>query len=177
MIEKMIYQFGGYDKEIWDHAYNFLKEEIEEGEEVEDQSVREYIRFDEELTLEHWKNCWERNDIFEDTIMIGTVGLWHGSYDGCAYLENYQDFLNKIADYDTVRINRKGNKLLVELCHHDGTHYMEIRRLNSKGNEVLANQYKENYEDYIKERLQTFLKGYTKNFFTNKNCHLDEWVA
>lgn len=37
----MIYKFGGYDKEIWENAYNFLKEDTEEGEENNLERVEE----------------------------------------------------------------------------------------------------------------------------------------
>lgn len=120
-----------------------------------------------------YNSIFELND-FYDCLLIGTIGLWNGTHKSCAYISEPKELMEKCSDYDIIRFKRENNKLFVELSHHDGTHYFEIKRLNKKGTERLSNVYSGDEDYTILESIETFEKWYTTNFFNknNKEFHI-----
>jgi len=98
--------------------------------------------------------------IFEPCFMIGTVGRWNGSTDGYKYIHTMNDFRNTIAAYDIIEISQTGTRIGINLYHHDGTHYMELRKLTGYGYD---NCYKYDFS-YYNQSAKSFIDKYTKNF-------------
>ena len=130
---------------------------------------------DEAIIELEWENiCDNYNSIFQlndfyDCLLIGTVGLWHGTHKSWAYISEPKKLREKCSNYDTIRFKREGNKLFIELSHHDGTHYFEVKRINKKGMNRLNNVYSGDEDYTILDSIETFEKWYTKNFFGKDN--------
>lgn len=128
-----------------------------------------------ELIQEQWKAIKKYND-FYDCVFLGKVGLWNGSHTSVKYIETPDD-MDVCVDYDTIRFYRESKRLFIELVHHDGSHYFEIARLNSKGLERVANinnRYEDVEQEIIKD-ITTFKKNYTKCFFSKKDTDFRDY--
>ena len=120
------------------------------------------------MVREDYESIFKLND-FYDCVLMGTVGLWHGTYNNYTYISEPKDLMEKFSNYDIVRFKRDNNKLFVELCHHDGTHYFEIKKLNKKGINRLSNIYRGSEDYVIVKSIETFKKWYIKSFFGKSN--------
>lgn len=126
------------------------------------------IEFEWENICDNYNSIFKLND-FYDCLLIGTVGLWHGTHKSCAYISEPKKLREKCSNYDTIIFKREGNKLFIELSHHDGTHYFEVKRLNKKGLDRLSNVYSGDEDYAILDSIETFEKWYTKNWFNKDN--------
>ena len=66
---------------------------------------------------------------FEPSVLIGTVGLWHGRHKAYKYCENIKELRDSLSGYDNIIIRRIDSQLWFTLIHHDGQHEMELRRI------------------------------------------------
>lgn len=121
-----------------------------------------------DMMWEDYASIFELND-FYDCLLIGTVGLWHGTHKSCAYISTTKDLREKLSNYDIIRFKKDKNKLFIELSHHDGTHNFEVKRINKKGMDRLSNVYSGNEDYIILNSIETFEKWYTTNFFNKNN--------
>lgn len=121
-----------------------------------------------DMMWEDYASIFKLND-FYDCLLIGTVGLWNGTHKSCAYISEPKNLREKCSNYDIVRFKREDNKLFLELSHHDGTHYFEVKRINKKGMNRLNNVYSGDEDYIILDSIETFEKWYTTNFFNKNN--------
>lgn len=126
-----------------------------------------------DMMWEDYASIFKLND-FYDCLLIGTVGLWHGTHKSCAYISEPKELREKFSNYDIIRFKKDKNKLFVELSHHDGTHCFEIKRINKKGMDRLSSIYSGDEDYIILNSIETFEKWYTTNFFNknNKEFHI-----
>ena len=163
-MEKILFTTEMEDIEILREVYN----------EGLDQNDNDYYS-DEVISEFEWENiCDNYNSIFKlndfsDCLLIGTVALWNGTHKSCMYISDPQDLKEKCTDYEIIRFKRKGNKLFIELVHHDGTHEFEVKRINKKGMDRLSNVYSGDEDYTILHSIETFEKWYTTNFFNKNN--------
>ena len=148
-----------------------LREGYNEGLDSNDDS---YLSDDAIIELEWDRICEDYNSIFElndfyDCVLIGSVGLWNGNHKSATYIPEPKNLKEKCSNYDTIRFKREGNKLFIELSHHDGTHYFEVKRINKKGMNRLSNVYSGDEDYVILNSIDTFEKYYTNNFFNKDN--------
>ena len=97
---------------------------------------------------------------FEPCVLVGTVGRWHGTFNGYKYCHNFNDFQSAIGGYDDIVIRQIGTRLQFSLIHHDGRHEMELRRLNDYGYDNRDNAC----FDYFNEAALKFINRHTKNY-------------
>ena len=156
-------------------ALNLTRDELEQErkfmsmeygtEFTEEEIIRDLL----EIKSCDYQTIMERND-FEDIVLIGKLGLWTGETVGVKFVESNSELRNLFSDYDEVEFKREKNKLFVYLHHHDGTHELEVLRLNKKGiTRILG--LKDKYIDVervILSEVEKFKKNYTKNFFKNR---------
>lgn len=171
MERKLIWTSESADIEELRELYN---KGIEEGDIdwFSDEAIYEY---EGEIIWEQWKAIKKYND-FYDCVFLGGVGLWHGNYASAKYIETPED-MDVCGDYDIIRFYREGKRLFIELVHHDGSHYFEIVRLNSKGLERVANinnRYDDVEQEIIKD-INKFKKNYTKCFFEKKDTEFRDY--
>jgi hypothetical protein len=67
--------------------------------------------------------------IFEPSMFIGTVGVWHGRYKAYKFCENTKELREALMGYDDIIIRRIESQLWFTLIHHDGHHEIELRRI------------------------------------------------
>ena len=65
--------------------------------------------------------------VFKPSVLIGTVGLWHGRHNGYRYIRNFKELQETVCSYDSVIIRQSESGLWFTLIHHDGYHEMELR--------------------------------------------------
>lgn len=111
-----------------------------------------------------------KNNKFEDIILIGKIQVWNGTYTGVKYISNDDSLKTLISNYDNCSFYKEDRKLFLYLYHHDGTHILEVKRLNKKGIEKIDNLYNKSIsiDEHFLEHLEEYEKKYTINFFKSK---------
>lgn len=102
----------------------------------------------------------EIKSVFDTSVLIGTLGLWHGKPTSFKLCSEFKDLERAVSGYDDITITQLGTRLFFALHHHDGTNHMELRRFNKYGSERLN----EVCLDYFSEENIKFIKRCTKNF-------------
>ena len=134
--------------------FNYYKENLEElgldkaNEEITDEEIWEQVRIDLDIS---WEDLESDIKKFDDTyIFTGKVSTWRGSFIGGKIVTGGRDLLNTLVGYDYIKLYETSyGKAFVELSHHDGTHIMEIRKLNSKGYDYYNNHYDKETIDLV----------------------------
>lgn len=138
---------------------NYLCNDVlEVYEERRDEMLREYKDFyniseaeeiDEEFTfylinsLEFEAEDFTNNFKGENLIIVGTYGRWNGEFKVCKPIENAQELVNFLAQWDYYKLFEEKNKIKIECADHDGSSYFELKQLRKK--------YQYDYEDIIEE--------------------------
>lgn len=99
------------------------------------------------------------SNMLQPCFLVGTVGRWNGTFDGYKYISDINDLKNALNDYE-LKISQVGTRLFFTLYHHDGSNYMELRKLTDYG---LNNLNICSLNHYTTHTLQ-FIKRYTRNF-------------
>lgn len=130
---------------------NYDLEERYSDDEIREIAIeREWVDSEDEITEAMlWKIRYEEDDInFEtvkeelinffgddDVLFIGTVGLWHGTYDGGDIDKFDTLFYKAIADCNYLKIYEDKGHLYLMSSHHDGTNHFEIKRVTQEGSD------------------------------------------
>lgn len=116
-----------------------------------------------------------KNNHFENIVLIGKIQLWNGTHTGVKYIPNNDSLKTLISNYDNCSFYKEDRKLFLYLYHHDGTHILEVRRLNKKGIEKIDNLYNKSIsiDEHFLENLEKYEKKYTINFFKTKKEYLN----
>ena len=123
---------------VWDYSDEDIMNEYEDatGEKPEDaDQARDYFLYDTDA-WDIQKEDWDQNIlpmIKEQTvnnivILSGSIGLWHGTYDG-GKVVSVDNLLTAMGDdIDLLELYRDpgNNQLYMEGHHHDGTHIMYL---------------------------------------------------
>jgi hypothetical protein len=97
---------------------------------------------------------------FTPSVLVGTVGLWNGTFDGFRYCLDFGEFRNVVSEYDNIVIRQIGTQLHFTLIHHDGRHEMELRRFTDYG----YNHLNEYHFECFDEKTLKFIKCHTEGF-------------
>ena len=104
-----------------------------------------------------WEEENERLIDFFDTeseswILVGSLGRWNGTFDGGFIFSSFKEMWHKATkDCDYFNIYDKDGHLHIECSHHDGTNHYEIKKLNSKG-QNLYDKWSSDWDDKRSER-------------------------
>ena len=145
-------------KDQYDYAREFLFEEYgeEEGWETEDDvpdnRVTDEVYAQSEFTWDDFKVEFGRflGDSNNGFLLVGTCGLWNGTYDGGCYVNSFDDLHKFWKDCDYIKVYDEGGHLYVKASHHDGTNYAELKELTRKGNSYADNHYWDSDRDVHK---------------------------
>lgn len=134
-------------KDSYDYAREYLFEEYGETEEWEtEDDVPEDRVIDEVYTQSEW--AWDDfkvefgrflGDSSNGFLLVGTCGLWNGTYDGGCYVNRFDDLYKFWGDCRDIKVYDEGGHLYIEATHHDGTNYAELRELTCKGSNYALN--------------------------------------
>lgn len=115
-----------------------------------------------------WKKMFNNGDTY---VLRGTCGLWYGTSEAGAIIEQYSDLSKSFGNYDYIKIYDEmqgGHRIFTYVgYHHDGTNRFQVRKLTDKGL-----RYLEKYENNMSSRElheKLWGKGYSVNIdFTNR---------
>ena len=143
---------------------------VENESEITEENLCEW-RF--EQIEEDWNNEKEMlSDFFEDKIVefIGSVGLWHGTYEVKERDEFWKLFDKAMTDCDYFKIYDENGHMYLTCSHHDGTNHFEIKIVTEKGYTVLPRFAEKvygcpvrEYEPITKEKLIDKLNNQAKS--------------
>ena len=119
---------------------------------ITDERVWNAVRVDEEFL---WNEAMESlTKLFGERkcVCYGTIGTWRGSHDGAKIIDTVKQAVRRIVedcDYIKIETTEEGT-IMVTATHHDGTHHMEMKPLNLRG-ESFANKWFNDYETDMTE--------------------------
>ena len=131
-----IKEIWNYDTSSWDR-----KEMREEyygvyGAYPEDDNVlEEFIEYSNNINLEDEEGnieCYELNHEPKYYLVIGDLGLWHGTVKGGKIIRGLWRAIRECFE-DYNHIYQEGKRLKVDAIHHDGTNRFQIRELTPRG--------------------------------------------
>ena len=89
-----------------------------------------------EISNEDWeleKVNLEKEFNSGDFLAIGTCGRWDGNRAGGFVFSNFNELMSRLKDCDYFKFWDENGHFFINATHHDGTHYLEIKRLTEKG--------------------------------------------
>lgn len=170
--QKTLILFDNYSTEFNEYKQMLIDSGFEN---PSDEEVFEYINDCERLD---WEEMIERVDkIFDgdDVVVIGSFGFWNKDADGGKVMkgdmQNILAQVGKDCDYFEVGIN-EANNLFIRCSHHDGTNYVEIKKLTIAGGYAWQDfQYGERFENLDEQQMHDKLfcsKHYTSKITRSK---------
>ena len=111
---------------------------------------------DDEL-WEHWRDQCELNwddvkaeiethDERGSYLVIASLGLWNGRFDGGKIIDGYLNEAIRSCFEDYNKVYWQDKNLKVKAIHHDGTNHFIIKKLTDRGIEFYNNHYYD-YDD------------------------------
>ena len=90
----------------------------------------------------------EYHEKAEGTYFVtGTIGRWDGNYPGACSPFTFDGIYDAvkwtIGQFDYSRITTQRGRLFIEGLDHDGKSYLEVRKLNKKGEKKMEQLYSE----------------------------------
>ena len=136
----LIYTDNPYDfdedemKEAWIEEQWYLTGEEPEEDPTEDQLWETW----NELCERNWEDVQSECKFHQETgtyLVIASLGLWNGRFDGGKILEGQLDEVIQRCFEDYNRVYMESRNLQISATHHDGTNYFTIKKLTPKGEE------------------------------------------
>ena len=134
-------------KDQYDYAREYLFTEYGEDEGWETESdVPDNRVTDEVYTQSEWD--WddfkvEFNHFLKKSnygfLLVGTCGLWDGTYNGGCYVNKFDDLYKFWDDCRDIKVWDEGGHLYLKAGHHDGNNYAELKELTCKGSNYALN--------------------------------------
>ena len=134
-------------KDSYDYAREYLFEEYGETEgwetedDVPDNRVTDEVYAQSEWAWDDFKV--EFNHFLKNSnngfLLVGTCGLWDGTYGGGCYVNEFDDLYKFWDGCDYIKVYDEGGHLYIEATHHDGSNYAELRELTCKGSNYALN--------------------------------------
>lgn len=133
--ERIIFQ--NYDLEAYEKDYRL--EYADENGEIDENDMWNYIY--DSLDIEFECAFSDLCSFFNNQIIaFGSVGLWHGVYEGGKIFNNFEEAYWRLTkDCDYVKIYDENGHLYIHCSHHDGSCSYEIKELTTKGEEYYDN--------------------------------------
>ena len=134
-------------KDAYDYAREYLFAEYADEEEWESEADVPDSRVTSEV---YSKSEWDWQDFQVDFnnflkkstngfLLVGTCGLWDGTYSGGCYVNEFDDLHRFWRDCRDIKVYDEGGHLYFKAAHHDGTNYAELKELTCKGSNYAAN--------------------------------------
>ena len=104
-------------------------------EEPTDEQLWNYIYEDIQSAFEDFAYSMKHFMDGKTFVLIGTLGLWDGTYHVGAIVRGWDDLIDKMSmsgSYD-MSFEDVAGKLIITQSHHDGTNIFEMRELTDKG--------------------------------------------
>lgn len=148
---------GGYELEDYQEFCN--DNQIKFNEDNFYNWVSKQLDFDLECLFDNLK--YADKSIRDKSVVIeGTLGLWWGSPTIDAKMcDNIIDAIQLCINGNQCRINKNGNKIIIESVHHDGTNIFELTILSDLGRERFLRNGKvstTNYANFVKLPMYLF---------------------
>lgn len=84
----------------------------------------------------------ERLDEAENGLLVtGTCGRWNGRFDGGYIADDLESLLKVTKDCVFIKIWEDNGHVYIKCSHHDGTNYVEIKKLSEKGRNFYENSW------------------------------------
>ena len=160
--ERVIYNNYSLE-EMWDDCRSFL---IENGNEnPSDDEVWEEINFSDAC---NWEEEKERLEAFfdGDYIAVGTCGRWDGNHAGGFLFNTLSELLERFSDCDYIKMWDENGHFFMTGTHHDGTHFVEIKKVTERGKSYYENWNWSGYEDKRTEK-DVHAKMFSDSHYTN----------
>jgi hypothetical protein len=137
--------------------------------EVPESEVYEELRFE-------YETAWEEEERLlisffnEGTfLMKGTIGRWNGNYEGGKIVSSFKEMAELWKDCDDIKLYDCNGHFYITASHHDGTNYMEVKKLTAKG-ERYAEAHSYMYDKELHTRLwkdshYTILPHFAENVY------------
>lgn len=140
--------------EIWndlDYQEGYREYFEENDEEVDWDFYWDYYKEDLECKFEG------NNDEY---IAVGSLGRWDGRYDGKSRVydsitELIIDFISQYDGYLTINLSDNG-ELYLTYCHHDGTDYFEVKKVNKEICKPMINGY--HWKEYYNKQKKNIME-------------------
>ena len=134
-------------KDRYDYAREYLFEEYGEDEgwlcdlDVPDNRVIDEVYTQSEFEWDDFKYEFGKflKDSYNGFLLVGTCGLWNGTYDGGCYVNRFDDLYEFWKDCRDIKVWDEGGHLYIKATHHDGSNYAELRELTCKGSNYALN--------------------------------------
>ena len=132
--------YGNYD--LWDvyadDVSEYLLEINPEKEPTENAIWEEIYICDETEWSERKADLREFFDDGSTWLLIGSVGLWSGTYAGGFTFKTFDEMFDKVSkDCDYWSFWDENGHFYGQCSHHDGTNYFEIKKMSEQGVNLL----------------------------------------
>lgn len=154
-------------KDRYDYARKYLFEKYCESEEWETEDDVPDDRVVDEVYTKSEKD-WDGfkvkfgeflEDSYNGFLLVGTCGLWDGTYNGGCYVNKFDDLYKFWNGCRDIKVYDEGGHLYIKATHHDGTNYAELKELTQKGIEYKDSHYWD-ADSEVHEKL------FNSNFYT-----------
>ena len=126
-----------------------------------------------EIEHANWEDCLDNlKELFagRKCIAYGTIGTWMGNREGAKLFDDVKDAIKEIVkdcDYITIESSDEGT-IKVTASHHDGTHHMELKAVNSCGVRYYENEYNWRRQSEFEVLMRLWESNYNTHRFKNK---------
>ena len=161
-IESFTCPICGVEFETLEEAKECCRDDKwETADDIPDEEVNRMVYDREEWDWDDFKvefgHFIEKSD--NGFLLVGTCGLWNGTYDGGCYVDKFDDLYKFWKDCRDIKVYDECGHLYIKATHHDGTNYAELKELTCKGSEYAGNHYWDSDQDVHKTL-------WNSNFFT-----------
>ena len=135
---------------------DYVQDCEENGNEVYEEDSREYWHWVSDMTQMDLEDALSNIEYSPDAkcpcIVTGTLGLWNGRPTiHPTRCESLRKAVEKcMRSGDDAKVTYDNGVIKVEVYHHDGTNYFEIRKLSKRGLSVTDNWYSDAVECEVK---------------------------
>lgn len=172
-IERIIYDNYDIYTDLAECAIEDLKSYDPEYEPTEEEIWKQC----DQISQSDWENEKERLDKFfnqNDTkwILVGTVGLWNGTFAGGFVFDNFNEVLFKAGkNCDYFKFWDENGHFFGKCSHHDGTNFFEVKKLTKEGQRLFENWSYKDGKRYGYSEQECHKKIFEKYSTLPNFCH------
>lgn len=116
-------------------------------------------------TLEFEAEEFVNNFKGENLIIVGSYGRWDGRFDVCKPINNGEELINFLGQWDFYKLYEEDNKVKINCSDHDGSSYFELKQIRKTfqgdyGNIIdfiRPNTVEKYFKRITKKQMQNFL--------------------
>jgi hypothetical protein len=164
-FENIIFDSEGY---TFDEAKKFLIEDQGIEDPTDDEIYNEINECNEIAFKDSRTEFASRDKNIEGTVIaIASVGRWNGRKDGIKVLQGFEDVMDFMTRYDSLKIYIDRYNIKAVGHHHDGTDYLTFREVHPRyfrdEIEDLFLSYENDVDRFVKNCTRS-LRKYTKGY-------------